>query len=91
MVAVVFPIGSSLGDPQEALKWYKEALSADEEYAPAYFNLGLLYTERLRRPAKAIEAYRQHIILGGGRSAAAREAIKKLQQAGAKAGAEEGG
>jgi len=64
----------------EALQWYERAIELDRDSPAPYFNLGLLYEERLHRPAEAIEAYRRHILLGGRRSASAREAIARLQQ-----------
>jgi len=69
----------ALGKPGEALKAYEKSIQADEKYAPVYFNLGRLYAEQMKDSAKAVEAYRRHVALGGSRSTAALEAIKKLQ------------
>jgi len=68
----------ALGKPQEALAWYKKAIEADPDYAPAHFNLGRLYAEHLSDPGRAIQSYRRHVALAGSRSVAARDAIRKL-------------
>ena len=78
----------ALEKPQDALTWYLKAVEADNNYAPAHFNLGRLYAEHLGDPARAIEHYRRHVALGGSRSVAARAAIQKLLEAEAGAGKE---
>jgi tetratricopeptide (TPR) repeat protein len=72
-----------LGKPEQAAEVYRKAIALDEKYAPAYFNLGLLYAKELKRPADAIEALRKHIIYGGTRATSARDLIVSLQAAGA--------
>lgn len=70
-----------LDEPEEAAELCRRALELDEKYAPAYFNLGLLYAEELDRPEEAIEALRKHVVYGGTRGFAARALILKLQTA----------
>jgi len=72
-----------LGRSEEALKLLQEAVELDARFAPAYFNLGLLYANDLKRPAEAIAAFRKHVANGGARSVSARNMIEKLQQAAA--------
>lgn len=68
-----------LDKPEQASELFRKAAAADERYAPAYFNLGVVYADHLNRPAEAIEALRKHIIYGGERSASARDLIARLQ------------
>ena len=68
-----------LKKPQEALDHYQKAIELGERYAPVYFNLGLLCQGQLNDAKSAIEAFRRHIMLGGSRAAAARNAIRALQ------------
>jgi tetratricopeptide (TPR) repeat protein len=70
-----------LSEPAKAEEAYTKALAIDETYAPAYFNLGLLYARNLNRPQEAIEAFRKHIVHGGERGVTARELIRQLQAA----------
>ena len=70
-----------LGRPQNAEGLYKRALALDDKLTPAYYNLGLLYANDLKRPADAIEAFRAHVIHGGAQSASARDMIVKLRAA----------
>ena len=65
--------------PEEAAKMYREAISVDDTFAPAHFNLALLYRDKLDQPDKALQHLRRHIALGGSRSVAAREAIEAIQ------------
>jgi tetratricopeptide (TPR) repeat protein len=67
-----------LGKPGKAAELYQRALALDQAYAPAYFNLGLIYANELNRPADAVEAFRKHVIYGGTRSVTARAMIQKL-------------
>lgn len=67
-----------LGKPDKAAEFYQRALALDQAYAPAYFNLGLIYANELNRPADAVEAFRKHVIYGGTRSVTARAMIQKL-------------
>ena len=69
-----------LGKFKEALASYQKAVKSNPEYAPAYFNLGLLYETHLNKPAEAIEAYRRHVTLGGEKGITARNAILRLQE-----------
>jgi len=69
-----------LKDALGALRLYEKAIALDENYAPTYFNLGLLYEKQLQDAEAAIKAYRRHIALAGSRSMAARAAIIGLQQ-----------
>ncbi len=70
---------SRLGRPEEAAGMLRRAVELDESFAPAQFNLGLLYAQKLDRPADAIESLRQHVAHGGSRSVSARRLIRNLQ------------
>ena len=70
-----------LGESEKARELYQKAVALDDAYAPAYFNLGLLYAKELNNPDAAVEALRKHIINGGSRSMAARDFIRELQAA----------
>jgi len=70
-----------LDKPRKARELYSEALSVNEDFAPAHFNAGRLYKNKLDKPGKAVTHLRRHAALGGNRSAAAREAIGEIQAA----------
>lgn len=70
---------SRLGRAEAAAGMLRRAVELDESFAPAHFNLGLLYAQKLDRPADAIEALRQHVVHGGSRSVSARRLIRDLQ------------
>ncbi|MFO8008082.1 MAG: tetratricopeptide repeat protein [Candidatus Brocadiia bacterium] len=71
---------SRLGRAREAADVLRRALELDESFTPAQFNLGLLYAQKLDRPAAAIEPLRRHVAHGGARSVSARRLIGDLQQ-----------
>jgi len=48
------------GDYARAEQAYRAAVAADAGYAPALLNLAILYDLHLKRPAAALEAYRQY-------------------------------
>ncbi len=68
-----------LGDAEKAAELYQKAIELDDAYAPAYFNLGLVYANELNRPEDAVEAMRKHIIHGGRRGVSARDIMRRLQ------------
>lgn len=68
-----------LDKPEKARELYAEATSVHDKFAPAHFNLGRLYRQKLDSPDEAINHLRRHVALGGSRSAAAREAIQNMQ------------
>ncbi len=68
-----------LGDAEKAAELYQKAIALDDAYAPAYFNLGLVYANELNRPEDAVEALRKHIIHGGRRGVSARDTMRRLQ------------
>lgn len=49
----------------EAERALRDALQVNPAYADVYFSLGELYAEDLKDKAKALEAYRRHLELGG--------------------------
>jgi tetratricopeptide (TPR) repeat protein len=67
------------GDKQAAAERYRRALEIDDSSAAAWFNLGLILAEDPDRTEEAIEAFRNHIIRGGGRGISARRHIAELQ------------
>lgn len=52
-----------LGRIDEARKALRTALSYNPDYAPAHFNLGVLYEEDLKEPERAIYHYRRYLAL----------------------------
>ncbi len=70
-----------LDKPRKAREYFSEALSVNDDFAPAHFNLGRLYKNKLNKPAKAITHLRRHAALGGSRGAAAKQAIRDIQAA----------
>jgi len=70
-----------LGDARKAEQLYLRALALDPGYAPASFNLGLLYADQPERADDAVRALQDHIVHGGSRGTSARELILKIQQA----------
>ena len=68
-----------LDEPQKARELYEEAISVQDRFPPAHFNLARLYRNKLEKPGEAVSHLRRHIALGGSRSAAAREAIREIQ------------
>jgi len=69
-------------EPQAAAALYQQAIAVDERYAPAHFNLGVVYLQSLERPEEGTEALRKHIALGGERAIAARRLIREAQSEG---------
>jgi protein O-GlcNAc transferase len=50
LAVVLTDLGTSLkltGNVQDGLAKYYEALKADSQYAPAYYNLGVVYSEMM--------------------------------------------
>ena len=47
---------------EEALKWYRATLSADQDYTGVYYHLGKLYVE-LGRPVDAEQTYKEGILI----------------------------
>lgn len=72
---------AELAEHQKAAEAYRGALAIDAAYAPAHFNLGLLYANELDQPEEAVEAFQKHIVNGGTRGVSARSLILKLQTA----------
>jgi tetratricopeptide (TPR) repeat protein len=70
---------AEIGDSQGAAQRYRQALQIDDGYAPAWFNLGLIYEQDPQRDVEAIAAFRSHIIHGGARGLSARRHIARLQ------------
>ncbi len=68
-----------LGNSEAAIKQARTALELDGGYAPAWFNLGLAYARTPEQAEQAVEAFRQHVALGGSRSVWAKERIRQLQ------------
>ncbi len=66
------------GQFEKAVEKYTEAIQADETFAPAYFNLGLIYADKLQQPEKAVEAFRKHVAHGGDRLVSAKRQIESL-------------
>lgn len=54
------------GDDTHAEQYYQRAIAAHADYAPAYFNLAILYDAALHRPAAALAQYRAYQKLAGG-------------------------
>ena len=48
------------GEFQAALEYYQRALSADEAYAPAHRNIGILFDLYLQRPQDALRHYQRY-------------------------------
>ncbi len=71
---------SQLKQPEDAVATYNRVIALDDSYAPAYFNLGLLYARQLSNDEEAIEAFRKHVAHGGQQSVSALNWIRKLQQ-----------
>jgi tetratricopeptide (TPR) repeat protein len=70
----------------KAAENYVSALEHDREYAPAYYNLGVLYARKLDDREKAITLLRKHSVLNGRRSASAMDLIEELQKGPEEAG-----
>lgn len=70
-----------MGQADRAITLYERATELAPEYAPPYFNLGLLYARQEGNQQSAIEAFRNHIKYGGSRTMAARNQILDLQSA----------
>ncbi len=52
-----------LGRVQDSRQAFRMALSYNPDYAPAHFNLGVLYEEDMKEPERAIYHYRQYLAL----------------------------
>lgn len=52
------------GDLGRARVAYERALDADPNYALAHYNLGILFDAHLKRPADALNHYREYLRLG---------------------------
>lgn len=65
----------------KAIATLQETIRIEPAYAPAWFNLGVIQEEHLKEPAKAIESFRRHIVLGGGQRHSAEAAIERIQKA----------
>lgn len=49
-------------NPTEALKWYKQAITIDSTFAPAYIEMGELYI-MAGLNKKALESYKKYLVL----------------------------
>ncbi len=67
------------GQFEKAAEKYTELIQTDRAFAPTYFNLGLLYADKLQEPQKAVEAFRMHVAHGGERLVSAKRQIEALQ------------
>lgn len=64
----------------EARIVYERAQFVDRDYAPAHYNLGVLYGDYLDDKRRAIEHYQKYLDLRGERTAEVQERIHKLRE-----------
>ena len=69
----------------EAVKPLKRIIALEPKYAPAWYNLGVLYETRMKQPKEAVNAYRKHIIYGGAKAVTAAKAIERCLEKAKKA------
>jgi len=61
----------------EAVKPLERIIALEPKYAPAWYNLGVLYETHMKQPKEAVSAYRKHIIYGGAKAVTAVKAIER--------------
>lgn len=80
VLAALASIDSATGNPDKAIFYLMQALEKNPNYAPALFNLGLLYAREMKDNEQAAAYYRRYLEVAGDdpHAAYAREALRDL-------------
>lgn len=67
------------GDFQKAKENYEKAMAVDETYAPARFNLGIVYLQHLDQPTEAEKMFSTYLDIGGDEDNTARKLLAETR------------